>query len=142
MIRIIVDGAPVAKGRGRIGRINGRPMVFTPAKTRTYADALAYAASQAMIGKVPLDVPLSVEVTAFLPIPVSFSKKKRAAAAQGLHLPSKKPDVDNYLKQLDALNTIVWRDDALIVVATIRKVYAEKPRLEIEVREAVQDNLL
>jgi Holliday junction resolvase RusA-like endonuclease len=34
---------------------------------------------------------------------------------------------------LDALNGIVFRDDSLIITATIMKVFAEKPSLRINV---------
>ena len=135
MIRIVVDGAPVAKGRGRVGRMgNGAVRVFTPAKTRTYEDVLRYAAGQAMQGRDPFDQALSVAVVAYLPIPASFSRKKREAALEGVLLPTKRPDGDNYLKAaLDGCNGVVWRDDSIIVDMTVQKRYATKPQLIIQV---------
>lgn len=140
-ITIIVDGKPVAKGRHRIGRLaNGRPMAFTPAKTRSYEDVLRLAAGVEMIGRSPLTGPVEVCVGAILPVPKSFSKKKTAAALSGELLPVTKPDVDNYAKAaLDALNTIVFGDDSQVVQLISVKRYGTKPRLEINVRPFVLD---
>ena len=80
-----------------------------------------------------MDGPLKVTVTASLAVPASWSTKKRDAALAGVIQPIGRPDVDNYLKMLDALNSIVWLDDGQIVDARISKVYAEQPSLRIEV---------
>ncbi|MFX8637221.1 RusA family crossover junction endodeoxyribonuclease, partial [Acinetobacter baumannii] len=45
-----------------------------------------------------------------------------------------RPDGDNVLKAVgDGLNAVLWRDDAQIAEASIRKIYSETPGLEIEV---------
>ena len=36
---------------------------------------------------------------------------------------------------LDALNAVVWKDDAQIVVAAITKRYSDRPRLRLEVEQ-------
>lgn len=130
MIRIVVDGPPIGKGRPRFIRQTGR--AYTPAKTMNYEAILMSAGMSAMIGKPPLDGPIEVVVTAFMPMASSWSKKKTAAAIEGSVRPGK-PDADNILKILDALNGIVWRDDAQIVEARVSKLYDTDPRLEIEV---------
>ena len=44
--------------------------------------------------------------------------------------------MDNYIKSLlDALNGLVWDDDAKIVHLEADKFYSEQPRIEIEVHE-------
>lgn len=86
-----------------------------------------------MGSRKPLDEPLTVMVTAFVGMPASFSKRKRAEALDFTVMPGK-PDLDNYEKAaLDALNEIVWRDDSLIVSMSSQKVYSENPRIEIKV---------
>lgn len=137
MIHIVVNGAPVGKGRPRffIRRNPGRGKVLgaeTPTKTLNYEAILSMRGAEAMAGRHPLDGPLEVIVTAFMPIAASWSKKKTAAALEGSIRPGK-PDADNLLKVLDALNGIVWRDDAQIAEARISKLYDTDPRLEIEV---------
>jgi Holliday junction resolvase RusA-like endonuclease len=130
VIQITVDGPPVGKGRPRFVRSIGR--AFTPAKTANYEAILAAQGADAMGRKQPLEGPLRVVVTAFMPLAASWSKKKTAAALEGSIRPGK-PDADNILKVLDALNGIVWRDDSQIAEARISKVYDPDPRLEIQV---------
>lgn len=111
-----------------------RPIAYTPANTRKYEDALRYAAQQAMAGRSLLTGPLTVSVTACLPIPKSFSKKKHTQAQLGEVLPTKRPDVDNYGKTaLDALNCVVFADDSQVIELSIRKFYHDRPSLLIEV---------
>jgi len=132
MIRIIVAGSPVGKGRPKFVRATGR--AYTPEKTANYEAILAARGADAMAGQPLLDGPLQVIVTAFMPIATTWSKKKTAAALEGSLRPGR-PDADNMLKVLDALNGIVWRDDAQIAEARISKLYDEEPRLEIEVTQ-------
>ena len=138
-IRIVVDGVPVAKARARVRVVktgDGRSFAspYTPSNTRKYEDVLRLAAGEAMTGRAPLDGMVRVRVIACLPVPASLSKAKRAAALAGTMRPTTRPDVDNYAKAaLDALNTIVWRDDSQVVDLYVSKFYDEKPRLVIEV---------
>jgi Holliday junction resolvase RusA-like endonuclease len=52
-------------------------------------------------------------------------------------LPAVKPDLSNYIKSIeDALNGIIWQDDARIVVCNAQKLYAmdgSKPRIEVRI---------
>ena len=129
-------GEPVAKGRPRMSIGNGRPIAYTPAKTRKYEAALQYAARDAMRDRLRFLGPVAVAVTAYLPIPTSWSKKKQAAAILGDILPTSRPDVDNYAKSaIDALNAVAFNDDAQVVSLTVRKEYSDRPRLRIAVAE-------
>lgn len=130
-IVIRLSGAPVAKGRPRFMRSTGH--TYTPAKTRGYEAALRLAGQDAMGGRPPIEGPLAVVVTALLPIPASWSKKKRAAALSGDIHPLIAPDWDNYAKSTDALNEVVWRDDKQIVRGTVEKRYSAAPCLTVEV---------
>ena len=130
-IRIVVDGKPVPWARHQGGRTT-RP--FTPAKVRTYQDVLRVLAQQEMRDQAPVVGPLAMTVRVALPLPKAFSKRKVVSALAGEILPVTRPDLDNYIKVvLDALNGIVWRDDAQVVRVEARKVYALKPGMEIEV---------
>lgn len=131
MIRIILDGEPRGKGRPRFVRATGR--TYTPEDTRSYEDRLRWAAQIEMSGRPLLFDALSVRVTARCAIPVSTPKKRRQDIALGRCWPTKKPDADNVAKMLDALNKIVWADDAQIIDLRVLKAYSEKPNLEIEV---------
>ncbi len=127
---IEVPGVPIGKGRPRFVRKTGH--AFTPERTRSYESVLRDAAALAFKGE-PLDGPLAVTVKATFPIPQSWSMRKRDAALIGVIRPTSKPDADNLLKVLDALNEIVGRDDKQIVEATILKRYGVRPGLKIVV---------
>ena len=130
---ITIDGTPVAKGRARVTKSG---FAYTPAKTKKFEAHGRLAAQLAMEGKEPLAGPLSVVVSAVLPVPSSWSKKKSADALAGKLRPMTRPDADNYLKAaLDALNGIAWRDDSQVVDCTVKKLYGADPRLEIEITE-------
>lgn len=146
LVRIEVPGEPVAKGRPRIG-INpgtGRAQAFTPAKTRAAESDVKLFASMAMAGRALLDGALVVELTAYRAkgMPGSPDAKPGTKARQrwedaraGLLRPTTKPDLDNTIKILDALNGVVWTDDALVVRLVAEKAYSDRPRLEIVVFE-------
>ena len=134
-IRIDLPGLPRGKGRGRAVSTPNGARVYTDAKTRSYEAQLKTFAVQAMRGRLPTALPVRLVMTAFLPVPESWSKRKRAEALAGIIWPLTKPDVDNYLKCCDALNAIVWNDDKQIVNACVMKVYAERPGLTIEITE-------
>jgi Holliday junction resolvase RusA-like endonuclease len=63
----------------------------------------------------------------------SASKKARAAMLSGAIHPTKKPDLDNVIKILDALNGVAFTDDALIVSITACKVYADTSGLDVTI---------
>lgn len=136
MIEIILAGAPMGKERVRFVKATGR--TFTPERTVNYESRLAYAAQQAMGDRPLLGGPLSVDVVAFMPIAESKPRKWKAAALAGEIRPTKKPDWDNFGKILDALNLVVWADDAQIVEGRVQKFYSDTPRMEIRVREINQ----
>src|SRR5262249_43732765 len=56
------------------------------------------------------------EITVDLPVPASWSGRRRDAALRGEVRPTSRPDTDNYIKAaLDAINAIVVADDSLVV---------------------------
>ena len=136
-ITIEVAGPPVAKGRGRVGRrANGRPRVFTPPETRSYEDRLRGAAVQAMRGRASFDGAVEVTLEVQIMAPTWWPRERRRLALAGEIRPTSRPDLDNYIKTLDALNDVVWRDDSAIVKITATKVYSDRPALVITVRPA------
>jgi Holliday junction resolvase RusA-like endonuclease len=122
-------------------RATGR--AYTPEKTARYETIVGWEARRAMDGRQPLSAPLRVEVTAFMPIPKNGLRKAELADAQReLLCHAKRPDLSNVLKAVeDALNGVVWTDDALISQLVLRKVYSPRPRLEIEVEALGYDRL-
>ena len=127
---IVVEGEVVPKGRARITRSG---IAYTPKKTRDYENKLAFLAAEVMKDSPLLEGPLWVCVRVSVSIPESWSKKKRALALAGEIKPIGRPDLDNYIKILDALNGIVWKDDSQIVEISAFKYYGEKPRLFLDI---------
>lgn len=128
-------GVPVAKGRPRFSKETGR--VYTPAKTASFEAQLKYAALQAMGDRPPLEGPLVVHMEVVLPIAQSWPKKRQAAARAGAERPTKRPDLDNFAKVLDAANMVVWQDDGQIVDLSVAKRYGDKPGMWIKVSPLV-----
>src|SRR5215831_3389198 len=130
-ITIVIGGPPTAKGRPRMTR---RGFAYTPAHVRKYEAHGRLAAQLAMDGRPPIEVPVRLELVAELPIPVSWSGRRRALAVTGDLLPTSRPDVDNYIKAgLDSLNEIVLRDDSQVVEITARKRFSVAPKLVMTV---------
>lgn len=74
--------------------------------------------------------------TFYSTVQASLSKKERARRLSGVHRPTVKPDLSNYIKALeDGLNGIIWVDDNRIVQIVAEKKYSDRPRIVIEVNK-------
>ena len=133
-IVVTLAGTPTGKGRPRFRRETGH--TYTPEKTRDYETNLRIEAQHIMGDRPLLDGPLRVDVVAAFDVP-KWSAKRRTQALAGGILPTKKPDADNLLKVLDALNGVVWLDDSQIVVSSVRKVYAPKPSFTVTIEPII-----
>jgi len=69
--------------------------------------------------------------------PKSLNKKERNEIDSGKTVPkTTKPDIDNLTKAiLDALNGIVWKDDAQVTQINIQKIWSAKDQIEVEIWE-------
>lgn len=102
------------KRAGRSGKQS-----FTPAKMRSDAGIVKHFASQAMNGVDLLEGPLRMTVHIWRQIPKSWPKKKRGAVYI-----TGTPDWDNSAKLIgDALNGVVYRDDAQIADGRVIRKY-------------------
>ncbi len=99
-----------------------------------YKSHIQLLAKQQLKGDFFPSGPLEARITFFMPIPKSWSKKKKEDAVFSYH--TKKPDADNLVKGVfDALNKIVWQDDNQIAKVTALKIYSEKTGIEVSIRE-------
>jgi len=133
MITFTVPGVPVGKGRARHTTRGGFARAYTPKKTKDYEDSVkaAFAAS----GHKKIEGPLEMRLTAFMPIPKSFSKKKREQALRGDIMPTTKPDASNIAKCIeDGLNGLAYHDDSSIVDLRIVKLYSDAPSVRVMIR--------
>lgn len=125
MISLTLDIEPVAKGRPRFDR---RGVVRTPETTRRFERELRlmvrpHAPRSPILGAIKL-------VCAFYLIPPKRKVRE---------YPTVKPDGDNLLKAVkDALNGIMWVDDAQVIECQFFKFYdwtARRGRIEITIEE-------
>lgn len=132
LVIVTVPGVPIAKGRPRITTRGRFARAYTPAKTRAYEDLIRCEAVDVMQERAPVAGPITLSVTAFVAMPKSFSKAKRADALDGIIKPVTRPDADNYAKAaLDGCNGILFRDDSQVADLIVRKRYSVEPRLVI-----------
>lgn len=151
-ITFTVPGVPVGKGRhkSRINRsaTSGKQFVqtYTPAATVAWEREVARCGLLAL-GDLPMfDGPIHIDLGVWVPVPVSYSKKKRAQALAGEIWPhTSKPDVDNVLKAvLDGLCKKtktragaelprVLSDDTRVVTGTFGKAYSASPRVDVRI---------
>ncbi|WP_242362020.1 RusA family crossover junction endodeoxyribonuclease [Limosilactobacillus antri] len=123
--------------RAAFNRYTHQLGVYDPIKTRVFKQSLRSMAKEAMHDKVfAVDVPLSVELFFYRPVQKSLSKKERRLRLLGIHRPTVKSDLDNYIKAtLDSLNKILWTDDRQIVDLTSHKYYSDHPRIEVIIKK-------
>lgn len=133
MIHFTILGEPQGKGRPKFSSRGKFVHVYTPKKTADYESLVREA-----YGNLPKfnDVPLSVCIKAFYPIPKSMSKKDRKLIEEGKKLPMVKPDIDNVSKIiLDSLNEVAYNDDKQVVDLIVNKYYSEEPKVEVFIDE-------
>ena len=133
-IKFEVPGKPFGKQRPRAFGVKKFTKMYTPKETVNYETLVKELFIVAYPGWTPLTGPLSMTITAYFPIPKSYSKKKRVQCIAFERQPEKVPDVDNIAKVVsDALNAIAYVDDKQIVSLDVSKWYSDRPRVEIEI---------
>lgn len=121
-VNITIPGRPAAWQRARS---NGKVRFDSPEQARNKL-TIGQIGTIAMRGRPPFEGPLQVAVRAYWQWPKSMSEKRRRT--YGAQYFTARPDGDNIMKLLgDALNGIVWRDDAQIVLHSVSKAYAATP---------------
>lgn len=131
-ITFTIPGPPRGKGRPRFARRGNFTTTYTDDKTAAYENlvALAYKAA----GGVMMSGAISLYITAYMPIPASWSSKKKALMEGAPHF--KKPDCSNIQKAVeDGLNGVAYQDDSAIWWAEIKKQYddGDGPRVVVEI---------
>jgi Holliday junction resolvase RusA-like endonuclease len=134
-ITISLSGPPQGKGRARAFLRSGHIGHYTPEKTRSYEGMIRTAAMEAIGDRPPIDQPIEFVLRAIFQVPASWSQRKQQQAILGEIKPGKKPDLDNIAKAWnDALNGVVYRDDALIVRMALEKRYGPQALVAVTVR--------
>jgi Holliday junction resolvase RusA-like endonuclease len=85
---------------------------------------------------LPLEGPLIVVATFYMPKPASLPKRTAHLA-----MPVRRPDLDNCFHKLtDQFNGVFWRDDAQITDVLVRKRYPLDGRTGVEITVAPVTN--
>lgn len=137
-MRIEVYGQPQGKQRARVCMRGGFAKAYTPETTASYENLINLSYIQALNGAPSpyWDKPVRIRIQAIYQIPKSFSKKRTAAALDGLICPQVKPDIDNVVKIVcDALNKIAYKDDTQVVEIAACKLYGVEPMVRIDIDE-------
>ncbi len=123
----IIPGDPTPLARARFSR----ERVFDPQKHAKYNWGINLRSQH---DETLFNGPLGLDVTFFMPIPSSASKKRHAQLLDGFHFI--KPDISNLLKFIeDSAQGILYRDDCIISKVMCQKIYSLEPRTEFKVFE-------
>lgn len=139
-IRFVVPGPPKPLQRNRhriVRKKDGSQFIanYLPAESRSEQGAVRMFAALAMAGRPPLEGALDLRMTAFLPVPASWSMKKQRDALSGTIRPTGKPDCSNLVKLVeDGMLQVCYRDDSQIVGLHVWKAYSDTPRTCVEIR--------
>lgn len=130
MISIVVLGEPepwrVTQGR------NGR--IYPKKSVVDFQRAIATEARAVMRDRPLFKEAVDIRLSVYLPIPSSWSARKRTRAILGHLRPDVRPDLTNMLKAVeDACTGVVWDDDKRVCDQATGKFYAEKPRIELDI---------
>ena len=141
-IDLVIDGDPVGKGRPRVTSKGNFAHAYTPAKTKNYEKLIQNTFLSNYTYEDILEGPISANLIAYFPIPESVSKKKKEILLKNYEKHTKKPDIDNVVKSVfDALNNLAFIDDSNIINLTAKKLYSDKPRVELHLKEVKYDIL-
>lgn len=123
---------PEAKQRPRFG---AKGKVYNPQRKKALEykwDAAKQMRSQAL--ERPLEAPVCVNMVFHMPMPKSWSQKRRE---EQLGKPmTSKPDVDNLMKWiLDVLNGIAYHDDRYVTSGYFEKKWGYEGKVQISIQE-------
>lgn len=120
MITFTIPGRIRGKQRPRVVKRGNFVRTYTPIETENAEAMVRDFAAKAMAGRALFQGPVALRVEISMNTPVSWSKKRRAAA----YFVMGKPDYDNQIKLLsDSMNGVVYKDDSQIADAHITRRY-------------------
>lgn len=130
MITFRVYGIPQTKGSTKAFMRPGMryPVVTNDnIKNKSWSQAVSSVAQMVKgqyAANTPLDGPLSIRLSFYLPRPKS--------APRCVHYPTKRPDLDKMVRSVkDALTGVLYRDDSQVVHLNASKSYASDPGVEV-----------
>jgi Holliday junction resolvase RusA-like endonuclease len=105
----------------------------------TYKQQIALLVSKQI--EKPSDRPILADITFYMPMPNSWSGKKKERLNGQIH--TSKPDIDNLIKGVfDAINGICWKDDRQVYEVHSKKFYSFNPGIGIEIWELEEEEAI
>lgn len=138
MVKITIPIEPQQQERPRYAKRGRFVQVYDPKKTKQFKKQLgAYIREYMKLANIScFERPITVLICFYRPVQKSLSGVEKRRRLSSIHPPQVKPDLSNFLKSTeDALNGILWKDDALIISEHLCKLYSEEPHIEIIVNE-------
>lgn len=128
-IRMVIYGNPKAQKRHRFARQGNYVKTYDPSKSDKedlICQILKYRPEK------PFDCPIKLICMYYMPIPKSYSKRKKLRLSNEMTPHIKRPDLDNLDKIfMDILSSIFYNDDSQVFIKESYKYYSDKPRTEI-----------
>lgn len=128
---MFVCGTPVGQPRPRARRFKDRVIIYDPKTAKPWREAVSSTVARAV--DTPRSGPLELVMTFQLPRPKSHygtGKNKDLVKKSAPQFHSQKSDIDNIIKStLDAMNGVLYKDDAQVSKITAQKVWADFPEL-------------
>ena len=135
-IRLSIPLEPVPKGRPRVAFTNGKVRTYTPEHTLQAEYDLRLFLMKHQDKMFEAHIPVKMSVTFYRTKPKWCPKGMKKSEWKVSTLPSRKSDLDNFLKLLlDGMNGILVADDAQITTLTARKRWSDSGRIEIDLQE-------
>lgn len=139
-MKITILGIPKPKQSARFRSVQSKGKVFITSyqkkEVKDNEKKIAYQVkSQLPNGFLPYSVPIKMKVLFIFPPLSSWNKKTKELFNQDkIIYKATKPDLtDNLMKGLcDAMNGIVFTDDAIVCEVHSKKIYGVVPRIEVE----------
>ena len=136
-----VPGDPCGQGRPLFSTKDNITRAIDRPKSRNYKAFVKEIAAGAIekCGWMYTELPIYIEICAFMAVPSSYSKKRKNDCYKWREHPCKKPDIDNIFKIItDALSGIAYKDDKQITDVLMHKRYVQGPEFGPCVRITVR----
>lgn len=120
-------------GWQRTGHHGGKGVFYTQKKTRSQEAMIRHYGALAMRGRKLIEGPVMLMIVIHRAMP----KKLPPLVKKGVFHFVGRPDADNNAKLvMDALNEVVWRDDAQVSTLIVHRVYSHQgASMKVEITE-------
>lgn len=141
VIGLCIEGVPIPKKRARHVRRGNFVTTYDPQEKEKFAfrkalfQELFHSNIELEASNSQLVTFFAIDLSFYLPIPVSSTYAHRNAKLSHIQHHIQKPDIDNLAKfVLDCANGVLYFDDSQIIELSARKYYSDNPRTEIKLQ--------